>query len=275
VATINLPFSGGNNDCYGSADGTSYWQTNSDQLESWANDAAGIATRYGAGLRFQVPISQGIIISAANLSLQNGATQNTPLCHIYADASDDSADFASAVGTITNGTGIVTGSPLTLNTGVNTPTITQAGTFIVNLPSYATGTAASGGWTVTLSPVTLAAGNTTIIVQAGGAGTITITVHNLWNRTFTTANVAYSNAGLPSGINNTLDFTPVVQEIISRPAWVYNNHLTLALLGNNHFDSPQQQFQFASGYFGSGAFPVLNITYGVTDFFAVPLGWPH
>jgi hypothetical protein len=82
-------------------------------------------------------------------------------------------------GTIANGSGIVTGSTLTLNAGTNTPTITQAGTFTVVVPTGSAGTAATGGWTVATSPVTLVEGSNTITVSAGGSGTITITLNSL------------------------------------------------------------------------------------------------
>ncbi|MDO8619395.1 MAG: hypothetical protein Q7R49_05650, partial [Candidatus Daviesbacteria bacterium] len=82
-------------------------------------------------------------------------------------------------GTLTDGTGTATGSPITLVPGANTPTITVAGTFVVNLPVGVTGTAVTDGWTVTGSPVALVAGNNTVTVQVGGVGTITVTVNGL------------------------------------------------------------------------------------------------
>ena len=85
-------------------------------------------------------------------------------------------DVGVGSGTCTNGTGIMTGSPVTLVVGANTPTVTAAGTFTVVLPTGSTGTAATGGWTVTGSPQALVAGNNTVTVEAGGTGTITITL---------------------------------------------------------------------------------------------------
>lgn len=78
-------------------------------------------------------------------------------------------------GTLTDGTGTATGSPITLVPGANTPTITAAGTFTIVLPLGNVGTAATGGWTVTGSPVTLVGGSNTITVETGGANTITVT----------------------------------------------------------------------------------------------------
>ncbi|MCK9601885.1 MAG: hypothetical protein M0R06_22765, partial [Sphaerochaeta sp.] len=102
----------------------------------------------------------------------------------------------SARGTMTNGTGIVTGSPVNLVAGANTPTITQAGTFIITLPSIPediTGTASTGGWTVVDSPVSLVAGENSITVAGGGSGTITInldtTVETLISENFAIASI--------------------------------------------------------------------------------------
>ena len=79
--------------------------------------------------------------------------------------------------TVKNGTGTMSGSPVALTIGSNTPTITVAGTFTVTLPKGITGTATTGGWTVTGSPVTLNEGSTTTLtVESGGSSTITITL---------------------------------------------------------------------------------------------------
>jgi hypothetical protein len=78
---------------------------------------------------------------------------------------------------VVNGTGTMTGSPVTLALGANTPTITVAGTFTVTLPYGCTATVATGGWTVTGSPVACAAGtSTSFTAEAGGSSTVTITV---------------------------------------------------------------------------------------------------
>jgi hypothetical protein len=77
---------------------------------------------------------------------------------------------------MTDGTGTGAISPLTLVHGVNTPTITSSGTFTIVLPDGVVGTAETGGWVVTASPKALVAGSNTIIVEAGGAGTITVTL---------------------------------------------------------------------------------------------------
>lgn len=79
-------------------------------------------------------------------------------------------------GTLTNGTGIATGSPITLAPGTNDITITQAGTFNVFLPIGGSGTATTDDWVVTGSPQTLNEGNNTVTVEAGGGpGGIIIT----------------------------------------------------------------------------------------------------
>jgi hypothetical protein len=87
----------------------------------------------------------------------------------------DDAGVAGS-GTFTNGTGTQPASPLTLVHGVQALAITTSGTFTVTLPVGSIAEVKSGGWTVTLSPVNCVAGNTTITVEIGGAGTITVTV---------------------------------------------------------------------------------------------------
>jgi len=82
--------------------------------------------------------------------------------------------FVAGGGTAVDGTGTMTGSPVTLVSGANTPTITVEGTFTITLPQGTTGTAVSDGWAITGSPVTLTEGANVITVEAGGAGTITI-----------------------------------------------------------------------------------------------------
>lgn len=86
---------------------------------------------------------------------------------------DEHQTFGSG-GTVTNGTGTMIGSPVTLDIGANTPTITVEGTFTIEIPIGGSGTATTGGWTVQGSPVALTEGTNTITVDAGGAGTITI-----------------------------------------------------------------------------------------------------
>lgn len=75
---------------------------------------------------------------------------------------------------VTDGSGTMTGSPVALDIGANTPTVTVAGTFTVEVPIGGSGTAVTGGWVVTGSPKALVEGTNTITVEAGGGGTITI-----------------------------------------------------------------------------------------------------
>ena len=83
---------------------------------------------------------------------------------------------AAGSGTFTDGTGTQPASPLTLVHGAQAVAITTFGTFTVTLPAGSIANVASGGWVVTASPVSCVAGNTVITVEAGGAGTITITI---------------------------------------------------------------------------------------------------
>ncbi len=86
-------------------------------------------------------------------------------------------DMVAKGGTIVNGTGICTGSPLYLAVGANTVTVTQAGNFTVTMPEG--GTVASGTMTVTASPVTIPAGIPTTVTTTGATGNITCTVSNI------------------------------------------------------------------------------------------------
>ncbi len=130
-------------------------------------------------------------------------------------------------GILTNGTGTATGSPISLVGGVNTPTITIAGTFTIVLPTGGSGTATTGGWTVTGSPVTLVAGSNTITVQAGGTGTITVAT-GIYRGTATSMT---QNQFIPaaSGVNPKstmfrLQFTAVTDDTTKTPV-LYSYHL--------------------------------------------------
>ena len=115
-------------------------------------------------------------------------------------------------GTIANGTGTMTGSPVTLYeskngaTYTNTPTVTVAGTFTATLGSATLhGTATSGGWTVSGSPQTLNAGSNTVTVSAGGSGTINITVTGSgWNPSVPTPPGITTNAASSVGSNTAI-----------------------------------------------------------------------
>lgn len=78
-------------------------------------------------------------------------------------------------GTATSYTGIVSGSPVSLTSGVNTINVVTIGTFTVSLPSGSSGTATSGTATLTGSPVTLTSGGSTTL-EVTVAGTVTITL---------------------------------------------------------------------------------------------------
>ena len=80
--------------------------------------------------------------------------------------------------TIANGTGVITGSPVTMIDGANAVVgITQVGTLLITLPAGTGGvlTAVSAGATIAGSPVTLVPGINVITITAIGAGTITVT----------------------------------------------------------------------------------------------------
>jgi hypothetical protein len=75
--------------------------------------------------------------------------------------------------TLTNGTGVATGSPVTLLYGNNTITVTTLGTFTVHLSTGIYGTATSGSTTVSGSPQSLVEGDNTVTTTTS-TGTFTI-----------------------------------------------------------------------------------------------------
>ena len=91
-------------------------------------------------------------------------------------------DIKLSIGTatLTNDTGVATGSPITLVEGPNTVTVTTAGKFNVVLPTGCNGHVKSGAViSVTSSPITLAAGTTSITTTGTPPGTITVFVDGL------------------------------------------------------------------------------------------------
>jgi hypothetical protein len=142
--------------------------------------------------------------------------------------------------TIANGTGKVTGSTLSLVLGVNTPTVTQEGTFTIVLAPGVIATVATGGWVVAASPVSLVAGTSTITVNAGGAGTITITVaavpiilaghiYTKWpgKREFGAAHAWIISIGPITGADSQLDALGAahkwIKEFVQLDVWVLEN----------------------------------------------------
>ncbi len=86
-------------------------------------------------------------------------------------------DYNTEFGAVmTDGTGTVTGSPITLVSGANSVDVTVIGTFTIELLSGTIGTVEDDTGAVTGSPVDLVAGTNTIIVPAGGTGLLTVTV---------------------------------------------------------------------------------------------------
>jgi len=78
-------------------------------------------------------------------------------------------DYTTVFGaTMTDGTGTVTGSPITLTEGTNSVTVTVIGTFILELEQGTIGTVTDDTGTVTGSPVDLVAGTNTITVTVIG-----------------------------------------------------------------------------------------------------------
>jgi len=87
-------------------------------------------------------------------------------------------DYSTSFGAImTNSTGNVTGSPITLAEGANTVNVTAVGTFTLLLSRGTSGNVTDGTGTVTGSPVDIVYGTNTITVPGGGAGTLIVTVN--------------------------------------------------------------------------------------------------
>lgn len=78
-------------------------------------------------------------------------------------------DYETGYGAVSyNGTGVVTGSPVTLAEGTTTLTITTTGTIFFDLDQGTSGNVSSGTGTVSGSPADLVAGTSNITVTAGG-----------------------------------------------------------------------------------------------------------
>jgi len=78
--------------------------------------------------------------------------------------------------TMTDGTGTVTGSPITLVDGDNIVTVTGTGTFTFDLEHGTIGTMTDGTGTVTGSPVALVEGINTVTVTGNGTFTVAVSL---------------------------------------------------------------------------------------------------
>ena len=171
----------------------SYMATNG-FMQSNGLDAAVVGTG-GIALPTMIDSTQTLFVAPVTKSTQNGfnfTTGNTPVTSMpiivgnsgYVTTADNAAlepgsnfsiaatgylDTSSPVATgntITNGTGVATGSPITLAAGANTITSTAptlTGTTVVNGTGVATG-----------SPITLIGGLNTITISTLGTFTVTL-----------------------------------------------------------------------------------------------------
>src|SRR3990167_4991476 len=104
---------------------------------------------------------------------------------------------SQAYGTLTNGSGVATGSPITLAIGNNNVDVTTQGTFTVYVRG--SGTATSDVATVSGSPQSLTEGNNTVTVT--GTGNIIIALNNTFfdrspnHLLLTTTGATHSNQG--------------------------------------------------------------------------------
>lgn len=122
--------------------------------------------------------------------------------------------------TLTNGTGIATGSPVSLAYGSNTITVTQVGTFTAALPTGLNGTATSGTTTVTGSPQALVEGNNTVTTTTA-TGTFTINLFPIFrdqsgnnNHATPSFRTTSSNANVSAAA---VSFQPITEA--KAPAW--------------------------------------------------------
>lgn len=106
------------------------------------------------------------------------------------DPTMEDLDYSTSFGAImTNGTGNVTGSPITLAEGSNTVTVTVAGTFTLVLERGTSGNVSDGTGVVTGSPVDIVYGTNTITVPAGGEGTLAVVVNLIDTQTGITSTI--------------------------------------------------------------------------------------
>ena len=116
-----------------------------------------------------------------------------------ADPTLEDLDYSTSFGaTMTDGTGTVVGSPITLIEGDNVVNVIVAGTFVLELESGTVGTVTDLVGTVDGSPVALIYGTNTITTPGvGGIGTLTVTVNLVDTQTTITSTV--TGTGLDVG----------------------------------------------------------------------------
>lgn len=91
----------------------------------------------------------------------------------------EALDYSTSFGAVmTDGTGTVTGSPITLTEGDNTVAVTVTGTFTLELNSGTVGTVEDDTGVVAGSPVDLVAGTNTITVTSIGDLKVTVNLNN-------------------------------------------------------------------------------------------------
>ena len=164
-----------------------YWQTTGDatvllalrvlylggQLETaWTVD---MVEETSLGTRLTTIGESYFMNAIANLrTMAPGAFSAGSLSPTY-EIPDYTTEFGAVM---TDGTGTVAGSPITLVEGANTVNVTAAGTFTIVVTKGTEGTVVSNTGTVTGSPVTLASGRTnTITVPVAGEGNLIVTVN--------------------------------------------------------------------------------------------------
>ena len=149
---------------------------------STGNIAITITSTLEPGSNFSIAAT-GYLNTSSPVATGNTITNGTGVATgspitLAAGANTITSTAPSLTGTtLVNGGGVATGSPITLIGGLNTITISTLGTFTVTLGTGLSGYATSGAsCLVTGSPLTLSAGSNTI-TTTGSTGTFTINIY--------------------------------------------------------------------------------------------------
>lgn len=201
--------------------------------------------------KFKMLLSSFILLLIA-LAVMIPLIINGTIGAVTTRVTETDAGTAVTNGTLTDGTGTFTGSPISLVSGANTVDCTGAGNCVVVLPAGMTGSVATGTMTVTGSPVTLQPGNNTITTE-GPTGNITVTMTGGGSAAITLTNSIFGmkiTTGIVSVTSGTGGVTPVAFQ------WDYlTKTLRLRGLGNTTpqtFTTTYRTEDAIAGYAGFG-----------------------
>jgi len=185
--------------------GIDYWQTTGDSATLLALQVLSLAQ--ALELAWSIDMIETTALGSRLTTAGEGYFENVitnlrtiaPLCFSVTTVPQvqEDLDYSTAFGaTMTDGTGTVAGSPITLAEGVNSVNVTANGTFILELVKGTVGTAESDVGVVTGSPAVLVYGTNTITTT--GVGLIDIDVNLVDTQTEITDTV--TGTGLDVGI---------------------------------------------------------------------------